>query len=417
MGDTTCFVLGLKKYQNTEIECINKIINNGYSELAVAPNVPIFLNFKTQGISNKAKDIPAVVRYCTMADRVVCEFGEEDVIIDINDSTYCNNLIPGWFGNVDTGCYVGGEKVLYANIDLDYRTSNQRLMPVTLAQALSRFIAYNLLGDVFKEVTKMTISEIKASEDNTNGHDANLVTKVNFCVSMLEAYISAVMLSRCKLGKYLDLTLKYNNERSAHAINAISGISKFSSNDFNTPFDCVWNVMHFVIDSSVASGSEKISILPYFESTDAIKIRAMEDRMGVKDKKNKTVETLRKLGKLDDYLEAYYKYFNCCREIAVERVRTLEEQANIFFNHVFSKKKFTEQDIDNFYAAVVDCSDLLGIKTRPEKLNKLLSKVSEIEISANESSVGALVNIMDKTATLSSIGVLNTSFLNTDRKQ
>lgn len=408
-----CYIIGLKSYQNIEFEYIDRIINNGYAKYAVLDDVPIIVELKDKEacgcdmMSESSNDL-SHVSYCAVPQTVNCIFGGDETPIDIFNGKYNKSLIPGWFGKINPNSLLDGDVLLYHKVEVNYKTSNQRIMPLTLCLSLGRTIAYDLLREVFNKFDTTYTEKDENNDIKLTDEGALLLGKVKYCVDIIEKHYGGCIMVESKFSKMLDRVVESSKEDAFEGINVLCGIKDISDTDFKSSANLIAQVLSYVQAAESRNASKRIELVKYFTDIDTGKLQEMNNVTKINDKKNKLIEKITNSGKLEEYKSLYQEYFDKLKEAAVEKAKVLEDHINVIIGHVIAKEQISVKEIEELYDATLELSYLADKNNRPKEVTDILKKIRKLSASTNEVELTKLKSLLKAEKNNCIVGLCNT---------
>lgn len=396
MDKDKCYVLGLKPYQNSEFDYVDRIVNGAYSKYAVFGDVPTVVEFRSDGLNQKETILNSGseythVSYCLMSQNVICELGGDDTPINMDDNIYNANLIPGWFGEISKSSLLNGMRLMYHKIDVSYKTSAKRAMPMALALAMGRTIAYDLLREIIEKFSK-DYSDIDndSNEIVLNAESSAILNKIRLSIDTIEKHYGGCIMVDSKLGRTLDKVIESSRDDAVDSINMLCGIIEPDEDDNLI----VGRAMAYIQAIEARRKAPKLEIAKYFSEVDTWKEKAMDSISKVNDVNNKIIESLKHKGKLDEYKRLYREYFDKLRALAVDRAKEFETCANRVLEHVVTKEQITLEEVEALYNAAENLGKLVYKENRPKEITDILDKISELRKCSESEQINKLKDML-----------------------
>lgn len=396
MNKDKCYVLGLKAYQNSEFDCVDRIVNGAYSKYAVFSDVPTVVEFMSDGISQQNSMLDSGSEYthvssCLMSQNVICELGGYDIPVNIDDNAYNANFIPGWFGEVSKSSLLNGMRLMYHKIDVSYKNSDKKAMPMALALAMGRTIAYDLLRELLEKLnTDYSDKDSDSGEIVLNEEGSEIFNKIRLSIDTIEKHYGGYIMVDSKLGRILDKVIKSSKDDAIDSINMLCGIIEPDEDDSLI----VGRAMAYIQAVEARRKAPKLEIVKYFSEVDTWKEKVMDEVSKVNDTNNKIIESLERKGKLDEYKSLYREYFDKLRELAVDRAKEFETCANKVLEHVVTKEQITLDEVNALYSAAESLGKLIYKENRPKEVTDILDKISELKKCSESEQLNKLKDML-----------------------
>ena len=408
-----CYVIGLKTYQNNEFEYVDRIMNCGYNKYSIFPDVPTIIEFKGKEFEQpetllSSNDSLVYVSYCSMPQTISYVIAEDEIPINVEDSRYNKNLIPGYLGGISQSSLLNGTRLMYHKIDISYTTNNQRVMPMELSLGLGRIIAYDLMREIFEDFNSTHCKKDETGETIVDEDGSKILIKLRFCIDILEKHYGGHIMVESRLGKMLDRIIAASKNEALDCINILCGIVEHNEVEYGSSGVILGKVLSYIQAVESRSTHEKIELAKYFSNVDTWKLQAMDSVTKVNDKKNKLITDLTSSGKLEEYLNLYEEYFNKSRELAVSKVQVLEDKINNLIGHAATKKQIKMAEIDEVYDAAIDVTDLAEKESRPKELTAILKDIKNLSTCHNEDELNRLASMLKVEKSNCIVGLCNT---------
>lgn len=396
MNKDKCYVLGLKPYQNSEFDYVDKIVNGAYSKYAVFNDVPTVVEFRGDGLNQQETILNSGseythVSYCLMSQNLICELSGDDTPVNMDDNIYNDNLIPGWFGEISKSSLLNGMRLMYHKIDVSYKTSAKKAMPMALALAMGRTIAYDLLREVIEKFSKdYSDKDSDSNEIVLNAESSEILSKIRLSIDTIEKHYGGYIMVDSKLGRVLDKVIESSRDDAVDSINMLCGIIEPDEDDNLI----VGRAMAYIQAVEARRKAPKLEIVKYFSEVDTWKKKAMDEVSKVNDVNNKIIESLERKGKLEEYKRLYREYFDKLRALAVDKAKEFEACANKILEHVVTKKQITMEEVEAFYSAAENLGKLVYKENRPKEITNILDKISELRKCSDSEQLNKLKDML-----------------------